>query len=81
MNFFKLSEMFKDLSSLASSLSSYHLYRYYFFVKNSELGLECRYAKKTKALYSEEGEGKKIKTLLDKVRSLCDDIENQLNSI
>lgn len=80
MVFYKFSSRLKSLLELVSKLESFHIYRYFFFVKNSDLGIECRYAKKSLELFKSENEKEKLTKLLSDIRSECDLLEQELRS-
>ena len=81
MQFYKFSSKLKALKELVSKLESFHAYRYFFFVKNSDLGIECRYAKKSLELYKNENEKEALIKLLNDIRSECDILEQELRSL
>jgi hypothetical protein len=81
VQFYKFSSKLKALKELVSKLESFHAYRYFFFVKNSDLGIECRYAKKSLELYKSENEKEALIKLLNDIRSECDILEQELRSL
>lgn len=81
MEFYNIARKLKELKDIAERFADLHAYRYYFFVKNSDLGIECRYAKKSLELYKSQDEKSLLLKIIRDIRSACDILEQEIQDL
>ena len=79
--FYEFSVRVKGLYDKLNSINELHCYRYFFFVKNSSFGTECRYAKLSEKMFVQEKEKEKVAAVLTAIKDECDVLLRQLETL